>query len=232
MPKKRKLKETILLFIAPYLAEIIVRLTYLTMKIENLDEERVRRFWDKDERMILAVWHGRLLMVPIGYKGRMIKCLISHHKDGEVLVGFMRRFGHGTVRGSSSRGGAMAMREMLREIKNVDIAVTPDGPRGPKFVVQDGIIALARLTGVPIVPVTFGASRKKIFASWDAFELPYPFSRGAFMWGEPIYVGKRDDLAEKKAELENCLVNMTAQVDSYLSPPSAKGDDLSTCRNS
>ncbi|MDT8317977.1 MAG: lysophospholipid acyltransferase family protein [bacterium] len=227
MPKKRKFKEIILLFIAPYLAEIIVRLTYLTMKIENLHEERARRFWDADERMILAVWHGRLLMVPIGYKGRMIKCLISHHKDGEMLVRFMRRFGHGTVRGSSSRGGAMAMREMLREIKTVDIAVTPDGPRGPKFIVQDGIIALARMTGVPIVPVTFGASRKKIFASWDAFEMPYPFSRGAFLWGEPIYIGKKDDLAEKRAELESRLVNMTAQVDSYLSPASDKADHSS-----
>lgn len=232
MPKKRKLKDTILLFLAPYLAEIIVRLTYMTMKIENLHEERARRFWDKDERMILAVWHGRLLMVPIGYKGRMIKCLISHHTDGEMLVNFMRRFGHGTVRGSSSRGGAMAMREMLREIKTVDIAVTPDGPRGPKFIVQDGIIALARLTGVPIVPVTFGASRKKIFASWDAFELPYPFSRGVFMWGDPIYIGKKDDLAEKRAELESCLNNMTAHVDSYFSADSAEGDNPSTSRNS
>ena len=232
MPKKRKFKETILLFIAPYLAEIIVRLIYLTMKIENLHEGRARRFWNADERMILAVWHGRLLMVPIGYKGKMIKCLISHHKDGEMLVKFMRRFGHGTVRGSSSRGGAMAMREMLKEIKTVDIAVTPDGPRGPKFIVQDGIIALARLTGVPIVPVTFGASKKKIFASWDAFELPYPFSRGAFMWGEPIYIRKKDDLAEKKAELQMRLIEMTDQVDSYLSPISAKGDNSSTSRNS
>lgn len=227
MPKKRKFKESILLFIAPYLAEIIVRFTYLTMKIENLHEERAKRFWDADERMILAVWHGRLLMVPIGYKGRMIKCLISHHTDGEMLVKFMRRFGHGTVRGSSSRGGAMAMREMLKEIKAVDIAVTPDGPRGPKFIVQDGIISLARLTGVPIVPVTFGASKKKIFASWDALELPYPFSRGAFMWGEPIYIRKNDDLAEKKAELQRRLIEMTDEVDSYLSPASVKCNNLS-----
>ncbi len=124
------------------------------------------------------------------------------------------------------------MREMLKEIKTVDIAVTPDGPRGPKFIVQDGIIALARLTGVPIVPVTFGASKKKIFASWDAFELPYPFSRGAFMWGEPIYIGKKDDLAEKKAELQSCLIKMTAQVDSYLSLANAKGDNTSTSCNS
>ena len=222
MAGKRKIKDIILLHLAPYIAEIIVRITFMTMKIENLHEERARRFWRGDERMILAVWHGRLLMIPIGYKGRMIKCLISHHKDGEMLVRFMRRFGHGTVRGSSSRGGALAMREMLREIKKVDIAVTPDGPRGPRFVVQDGIIALARLSGVPIVPVTFGSSKKKIFGSWDAFQLPYPFSRGAFLWGEPIPVKKEDDLEEKRSELEARLIEMTDYVDTYLSRPGGK----------
>ena len=108
------------------------------------------------------------------------------------------------------------MREMIKAAKDSDLAITPDGPRGPRYVVQDGVIALARLTGMPIMPLTFGSSRKKIFGSWDAFNLPYPFSRGAFMWGEPIYVKKEDDMKEKKKELETKLREMTDFVDEYV----------------
>lgn len=217
MARKITVKDRALSFIVPYLAEIIVRFLHFTMKIEFLHEERVRKFWDSDERMILACWHGRLLMMPYAYKGRAITCLISQYKDGEMLARFMKRFGHGSVRGSSTRGGSMAMREMLRIIRENDIAITPDGPKGPKYVVQDGIIALARMSGVPILPVTFGASRKKIFASWDSFLMPKPFSRGAFIWGEPIFVSRNDDLDTKKKEVEKSLVELTEYIDDYVS---------------
>ena len=108
------------------------------------------------------------------------------------------------------------MREMVRASREYDIGITPDGPRGPKYVVQEGVIALARLTGVPILPLTFGSSKKKVFASWDAFNLPYPFSRGVFVWGEPIYVRKEDDMEEKRKELELKLREMTDFVDEYV----------------
>lgn len=217
MARKVKLTDRILFVVAPYLAEIIVRFLYLTMKIEFLHEERARKYWDHDERMILACWHGRLLMIPLAYKGKFIRCLISHHKDGEMLATFMGRFGHGAVRGSSTRGGSMAMREMLRTIRECDIAITPDGPKGPRYIVQDGIVALARMSGAPILPVTFGASRKKHFSSWDSFLMPMPFSHGAFIWGEPIFVSKDDDLEEKKKEVEKSLIELTDYIDDYVS---------------
>lgn len=215
MSQKLKFKDKLLLSIVPPLAKIIIKALAFTIRIETLHEERVRPFWDNDERFILAFWHGRLLMMPFCYHGKRIKLLISQHKDGELLAKAMERFGYGAIRGSTTRGGVQAMREMVKAIKESDIAITPDGPRGPRYVVQEGVVALARLSGVPIIPVTFGSSKKKVFGSWDAFNLPYPFSRGTFLWGEPIYVSKDDDMEGKRKELEVKLKEMTEFVDGY-----------------
>lgn len=216
MPHKLKLKDKLILTLAPPLAKIIIKALAFTMKLETLHEERVRQFWDRDEKVIVAFWHGRLLMMGFSYKGKGIKTLISQHKDGELIARILKKLGFGSIRGSSTRGGAAAMREMVKAVKSYDIAITPDGPRGPKCVVQDGVIALARLTGRPIMPLTFGSSRKKVFGSWDSFNLPYPFSRGVFMWGEPIYVKKEDDMEEKRNELESKLREMTEFADEYV----------------
>lgn len=221
MSSNLKLKDRFLLAVVPAVGTFIIRLLAATMKLEFLHEERVRAFWEKDERFIAAFWHNRLLLMGYSYRGKEIKILISQHKDGELIARVLKRLGFGSVRGSSTRGGAAAMREMVRASKHSDIGITPDGPRGPKYVVQDGVIALSRLTGVPVLPLTFGSSKKKVFASWDQFNLPYPFSRGVFMWGEPIYVGKEDDMEEKRKELELKLREMTEFVDEYVNKPTA-----------
>lgn len=215
MSNTLKFKDRFLIAMAPPIVSLIIKALAATMKLEYLNEERVRPFWEKDKRFIVAFWHNRLLLMKYSYHGKGIKILISQHKDGELIARVMEMFGFGTVRGSSTRGGAAAMREMVRASKEYDIGITPDGPRGPKYVIQEGVIALARLTGAPILPLTFGSSKKKVFASWDAFNLPYPFSRGVFMWGEPIYVSKDDDMEEKRKELELKLREMTDFVDGY-----------------
>lgn len=216
MSQKLNLIDRVILAVAPPIAGLLIRALAATMKFEVLHEERVRPFWEKDQRFIAAFWHNRLLLMGYSYRGKGIKILISQHKDGELIARVMEIFGFSTVRGSSTRGGAAAMREMVKASREYDIGITPDGPKGPKYVVQDGVIALARLTGVPILPLTFGSSKKKVFASWDAFNLPYPFSRGVFMWGEPIYVRKEDDMEEKRKELELKLREMTELVDGYV----------------
>lgn len=216
MSEKLNLKEKLLLAIVPPLATGIIKFLALTMKMEVLHEDRVKSFWQENKRMILVFWHGRLLMIPFCYHGTGIKTLISQHKDGELLARTMTLFGHESVRGSTTRGGSKAMREMVKAMKTHDIALTPDGPRGPKYKVQDGVIALSRITGVPIVPVTFSATKKKFFQSWDSFLLPYPFSKGVFMWGEPLYITKEDDMKKKKLELEKQMIEMKDYVDSYV----------------
>lgn len=111
------------------------------------------------------------------------------------------------------------MREMLKAYREgYDIAITPDGPRGPRYRVQSGVIELARRTGMAIIPLTFSASRKKMFRSWDRFLFPYPFSRGVFIWGEPLFVPRqmdRDTFEQKRLLLERGLREITDRADRY-----------------
>ncbi len=115
--------------------------------------------------------------------------------------------------------GFSAFKQMLRANREgSDIALVPDGPKGPRYQVQIGVIELAKLTGRPVVPLTFSASRRKIFKTWDQFLLPYPFSRGVFIWGEPVYVdpkGDRTHLEERRALLERRLNELTEEADHY-----------------
>lgn len=108
------------------------------------------------------------------------------------------------------------MKAMIRSIRESDVAITPDGPKGPKYVVQEGAVALARMSGVPVVPVTFASSKKKIFGSWDDFNLPFPFSRGLFVWGEPFYVARDADIEESRLKLEKKMRELTEFADSQV----------------
>jgi lysophospholipid acyltransferase (LPLAT)-like uncharacterized protein len=168
------LLESIKLILIPPLAAFWIRLTRATMRIrwENLKmlEDRTR----SGKPCILAFWHGRMFLMPYGYRGKRVTVLISEHRDGEYISRTMKRFGFATARGSSTRGGAMALREIIRALKQgQDAAFTPDGPRGPREAVQMGVIAAARLSGAPIVPVAFGCSKKKFLKpgidSWFLF---------------------------------------------------------------
>lgn len=143
--------------------------------------------------------------------------LISQHRDGEFISRTVKLFGVDSIRGSTTRGGFSALREMIRVFrKGSDIAITPDGPQGPRHVVQGGILQLARETEAPILPVTYSASRKKIFRSWDQFVLPLPFSKVVYIWGEPLFVPRdigKEELEEKRLLLQERLKQITEEAD-------------------
>ncbi len=114
--------------------------------------------------VIIAFWHGRQLMMPLAYRGKSASILISQHRDGGIIANIMKQFGFDAIRGSTSRGGAQALRQLINVGRQGrDLVVTPDGPRGPACQVQLGVISLAKLTGFPIVPLTFACSKKKSF---------------------------------------------------------------------
>jgi lysophospholipid acyltransferase (LPLAT)-like uncharacterized protein len=215
----KKFINTLILAIVPPLAYLVIKLLSWSIRIEEInghlqDEDRRTR-----QHAIFAFWHGRLLMMLTGYRGKRGAILISLHQDGELISRTAKYFGFKSIRGSTTRGGFSGMREMLRAYQDrYDIGITPDGPRGPRYRVQNGIIELARRTGMSIIPLTFNASRKKIFRSWDRFLLPYPFSRGVFICGKPLFVPRHldgDALEQKRLLLERRLREITDQADRY-----------------
>lgn len=200
----------------PRLIYLIVRVLYATMRVRVVGGEIPRSFHGKGEGTINVFWHSRLLMTPFAYGGKGLHVLISSHGDGEIIANASKRFGFHLVRGSSSKGGTEALKEMVRLARrNRDLAITPDGPRGPAGVVKPGAAQIARMTGRPIVPLAFAASRAKRFRSWDRFLLPYPFSRGVFVWGEPLYYREGEDMEAFRLRIEEALRQTTMQADEY-----------------
>jgi lysophospholipid acyltransferase (LPLAT)-like uncharacterized protein len=166
--------------------------------------------------VIYAFWHGHLLYLMHRYRGSGVYILVSQSRDGEVLSRILRHFGLPTIRGSSSRGGRRSLLELVRRVRaGASAGIAPDGPRGPRHQAQLGIITLARLSEVPIVPVAVGARWKIVFQSWDRFLLPLPGSRVVVAYGEPVVVPSDADAAlleQKRQELEGKLLKLTGEV--------------------
>lgn len=140
------------------------------------------------DRYIYALWHENMLLLAYQYSRPDIAVLISQHADGQLITEVVRRLGMGVVRGSSTRGGIEAVRRMLKLGNNGHLAITPDGPRGPRRNLQLGLIYLASRTGLPIVPVGIGYQRPWRLKSWDRFALPRPFTLATCVTAPPIVV--------------------------------------------
>lgn len=164
---------------------------------------------------ILAMWHGRLTMLPMMRNGpKPLIALISGHRDGRIISKVGAWFGIRTVTGSSSRGGMRAVRELIRFARDGHcLFVTPDGPRGPRMHVNEGILDLARLTGLPILPATVSLQRAIVFKSWDRLFLPGLFSKVVIRWGEPIVIGPNEDRAGASSRLGAALTAVQRQAD-------------------
>jgi lysophospholipid acyltransferase (LPLAT)-like uncharacterized protein len=218
----KSLKKKLIGWLGPWLAYWTIRSLAWTMRFEEAHLELVRSVWEGKPPCIGAFWHGRLLMMPWAYvnkKGRKLSFLVSYHRDGQIIARALKRFGYRPILGSTNRGGSAALKEMEEAVRDgFDIAIVPDGPRGPRCRAEFGVIELARRAGIPVLPVSFSASRRKIFDTWDRFLLPYPFSRGVFVWGEPIHVdpqGDRAHVEEKRLLLEKRLNELTEEADQY-----------------
>lgn len=170
--------------ILPYFLYFLVRLIYATNKKvyhhPKLD----------DEACIFVMWHGDLLSQPFNYKAqrgkRVVKGMISLNKDGEILSKTFSLLGIEAIRGSSSKGAAKVLISTIKEIKSgSDVAITPDGPRGPRFSVANGVVAIAQKSGSKVVVLNSKPSKYWQFDSWDKFVLPKPFGKIDFYMSEP-----------------------------------------------
>jgi lysophospholipid acyltransferase (LPLAT)-like uncharacterized protein len=156
---------------------------------------------------IYCVWHNRLALSMPAYFSYVKKfsrvpgmaAMVSASKDGGFLTGILECFNVQPVRGSSSRRGPQALLELTTWAeRGYDLAITPDGPRGPCYVVQEGVMSLAQVTGLPIVPVTYNLGWKIRVKSWDRFQIPLPFSRCEMIYAKPIFVPREATDAERE----------------------------------
>ena len=155
---------------------------------------------------ILAFWHECVLVTMYSRWHAPTIVLTSRSNDGEIMAAVLAHVGVEAVRGSSSRGGEIALRGVLRHLRSgKNVAVTPDGPIGPYHVAKPGLIYMAQVSGLPIIPLHFTASRMKRLASWDRHIVPYPFSRALFVYGPPIVVPRDGDVEEWRLKIENVL---------------------------
>ncbi len=201
----KMLKIYILTNILPFFLQLFVRFVYLTSKkkFHHCKDE-------KREPLLVAMWHGDLLMQALNYrkfrKNGNIKVIVSQHKDGVIIRKVCKYLGVLDIQGSSSKGGIRALLNAIKEIKNgVDVAITPDGPRGPKYSVAKGIIAIAHKTNTRIIALNCIPKRYWKLKSWDQFVIPKPFGTIDFYISEPFCIANLN-LADSKELIKNKLL--------------------------
>jgi lysophospholipid acyltransferase (LPLAT)-like uncharacterized protein len=209
---------TIIRLVAAY-----VRLVWATNRWEFRGLEHPEPYWRDARPVVGACWHGRLLMMPKIWRGRTrMHMLISQSRDGELLARAVERLGIATIRGSTRRGerdkgGSAAVRAIVDAVNRGDsIGFTPDGPKGPRMRASHGVVAVARLTGAPVLPVSWSTTRAIRLGSWDRFHLPLPFGRGLFVIAPPIPVARDANEAALEAArqtVESELNRITDEAD-------------------
>ena len=215
------MSAAVLTALAPAATAAIVRSLGATLRIRAVGVDALAPRWRAGQPLIYAVWHGRIVMMPWlnawlrrTRGARRAAVLASRSRDGEIVSRFVARFGLATIRGSSSRGGADALRQLVATVRaGEDVAVVPDGPRGPRRQLQPGVVTLAALTGAPIVPLAFAARPAHRLASWDEQLVPWPFARSVLVFGETIAVPRDADRERAVKEVERALNDTTADAD-------------------
>ncbi len=189
--------QRFLFFLAGLLGKWAVVLYYSTIRIvkDRMSESGLNRH--PRPRAIFAFWHSHQLSTLWHYRRTGAAILVSASRDGEYISRVAASLGYLPIRGSSSRRGAVGLKELIRLARQGrTVGITPDGPRGPRHSVSSGVLVLAQKSGCPIIPVAIGFTRFWELPSWDRFRIPKPFSKGYSCWGEPLHVPAEAGAAE------------------------------------
>ena len=171
----------------------VLRALGSTWKWKVSGAEHVEAIRARGLHPIHAFWHGRILPATVYFQRRGIVVITSENYDGEWIARIIRKFGYGTARGSTSRGGPKALLQLVRDVRSKGVAFTLDGPRGPAEVAQPGAVWLSKATGNPLLPFHAEAASSWTLKSWDRTHIPKPFTSVAMTIGEPIYVPREAD---------------------------------------
>ena len=208
-------------FLVGVFGSIIIRLLFSTMRIKEIPDGYSVNLERQGKYAIYAFWHAHMLLPAYVGKNRNVKVLISQHRDGEYIAQIVQRLGYGVARGSTTRGGAKALLRMIKQIKeeSISLAITPDGPKGPRFVAQSGAILLGQKTQYPIIPVMIYLGNYWELPSWDRFCIPKPFSKARIFYGNSILVPsklEKLEMEEYRVSLENELIRLENEAESIV----------------
>jgi hypothetical protein len=205
--KKNKISKLIkklsplILLLEKYLAAFVLNLLYISLKYEIIGLEKPY------PKGIYIFWHRNLLPLLINRKNENVAIIISSSKDGDFIAGPAKLYGYIPVRGSSSKQGVSALKEMLKLSKNHSIGLTPDGPKGPAQKIKNGAFQLAYLSKCPIYAVNVKVSKAWIFNSWDRFILPKPFSKVIVNYSKPYFIENKEQFDYYRNMIESFLNN-------------------------
>ena len=203
------LKQRVLIRIADWGFYILIKLIGATIRFETEGKENLESIEKGGKIPIYAVWHDRIFLGSYYLRRRGIVFLTSQSLDGEYIARFLQRFGYGAIRGSSTRGGAKGLVEMIRGTKRgLSMGFTVDGPKGPRHKAKSGALLLAKKTGNPVLPFILQPRRFWTINSWDKLQIPRPFTRAVFIYGTPITVqtdASDDEIRLKTGELQREL---------------------------
>jgi Uncharacterized protein conserved in bacteria len=208
-------------FLVGILGSITIRVLFSTMSIKEIPTGYSQNLERQGKYAIYAFWHAHMLLPAFVGRNRNVKVLISQHRDGEYIAQIVQRLGYGVARGSTTRGGAKALLRMIKKIKeeSISLAITPDGPKGPRFVAQSGAILLGQKTQYPIIPVMIYLAKYWELPSWDRFCILKPFSTARIFYRNPILVPtklEKFEMEEYRILLENELLKLENEAESIV----------------
>ena len=207
--------KTVQIYLFGGLAAGLIRILYATIRWEYVMPNGV----SPSGQNIYAFWHGRMLMLPRWYTKRQkrpLYMLISQHGDGRLIAFAIKLLGIKSVAGSSSRRGVAATLELMRRLEEgASIGITPDGPKGPRYVCKKGVVTLAQQAGITIQPVTYSVEERFVIPSWDRMIVPRPFTRGVVVLSEPITINPDEDRNNARVRIQDALNGITEQADTY-----------------
>ncbi len=213
-------KDRLLINAAELLGPWLIRILGLLCRYDVIGEVNILRAKDEGKGVILAVWHGRMLLPIYHMRKRGIVPLISLHRDGEIITRIAHKLGYAARRGSPKEGGLEGFKAMLKDLRAGKIvAMFPDGPTGPRHSLHDGLLHLARISGAPIVPLSFAADPSWRARSWDRFMIMKPFSRGRVIIHPGFSIPRKIESTETdsyREQIRQVLISIEKECNQHL----------------
>ncbi len=207
----KKTFQGILRFTGKNFLTWLVTMLCKSLKVKSINKEVIENLNNEKQNFVIAFWHGTMLLPWYIHGDPSFAALTSKSKDGDLLAKLLKKWNYNVVRGSSSAGGDVALGIMIDYAKNkYSIAVTPDGPRGPKKKFKAGAVITSKKSNIPLVLAGVGYKRRKVLKNWDTFEVPFFFSSAKIVYSNPIYIPNELSYEETSEIIKSCEENLNS----------------------